>query len=175
MSWYAAHAIMYVKFKDRQQDKYPMWENILLIEAQSDQDAMTKAIARAKEDEGDSEGTFTWEGRPATWCLGGIRKLVTCEFHATEPADGTEVTYLELEVSSQQDFVRFLNGETVMIKYNGGEEPSSDLWRFFYYPDVKEADYLFLGVTEPLYPELKREYIDKGRPRSLKENLLTKF
>jgi hypothetical protein len=125
MSWYAAHAIMYVKFKDCQQDKYPIWENILLIEAQSEQEAIAKAIERAKEDEADSEGTFTWEGRPATWCLGGIRKLVTCEFFTTGPADGTEITYLELEASSQKDFMRFLGGETVTIRCNEIKEPDT--------------------------------------------------
>ncbi|MBN2004361.1 MAG: DUF4288 domain-containing protein [Anaerolineae bacterium] len=61
MNWYAAHAVMYVKFKDRQQEKYPLWENILLIAAESDEEALAKAVARAKEDEGDSGGTFTME------------------------------------------------------------------------------------------------------------------
>ncbi len=119
MNWYAAHAVMYVKFKDGQQATYPLWENILLIAAASDEAAMAKAILRAKEDAGDSEGTFTWEGRPAEWCFGGLRKLVICESMNTHPTAGTEITYLELEVNSQADFERFMRGEAVMVKYGG--------------------------------------------------------
>ncbi len=119
MNWYAAHAVMYVKFKDCQQEKYPLWENILLIDANSDEEAMAKAVNRAREDEGDSEGTFTWEGLPAMWCFGGIRKLVTCESEEERPTGGTEITYLEMEVNSKADFERFLVGEPVTMKYGG--------------------------------------------------------
>jgi hypothetical protein len=119
MNWYAAHAVLYVKFKDGQQDKYPLWENILLITANSDEEALTKAVQRAKEDEGDSAETFTWEGRPAEWCFGGLRKLVRCESPDTHPTAGTEITYLELEAATQEDFEHFLNGEAVMMKCGG--------------------------------------------------------
>jgi len=30
MSWYAASVIMYTKFKDGKQEKYPIWENVIL-------------------------------------------------------------------------------------------------------------------------------------------------
>jgi hypothetical protein len=119
MNWYAAHAVMYVKFRNGQQDKYPLWENILLIAAGSDEEAMTKATMRAKQDEGDSEGTFTWEGRAAEWCFGGVRKLVSCEAADAQPTDGVEITYLELDVNDQGDFERFLKGEAVMVRCSG--------------------------------------------------------
>lgn len=118
MSWYTAHAIMYVKFKDNNQDEYPFWENIILIEAASDEEAAAKATARAKEDEGDSEDSFTWEGRPATWSFAGIRKHITCEEPIASPQHGTEVTYLEMEVDTQDSFEKPLNGEPVMVKYS---------------------------------------------------------
>lgn len=117
MSWYAAHAVMYVRFKDDQQESYPFWENILLIEANSDEEALAKATQRAKEDEGDSRGTFTWLGRPAQWCFAGIRKLTSCEDSDNKPGDGTEITYLEMEVSDEDDFSRFINGEPVVVRY----------------------------------------------------------
>ena len=117
MSWYAAHAIMYVKFRDNNQNKYPFWENVYLIEAESDKEACNKTTARAKEEEEDSNGTFTWEGRPATWCFAGIRKLITCEDTTEKPGDGTEVTYLEMEVDSKENFQKLLNGEVVAVTY----------------------------------------------------------
>jgi hypothetical protein len=109
---------MYVRFKDNHQDKYPFWGNIILIEATSDEEALAKAIVRAKEDEGDSEDSFTWEGRPAIWSFAGIRKLIACEEPEAAPQHGTEVTYLELEVDTRDSFEKLLTGEPVMVKYS---------------------------------------------------------
>ncbi len=118
MNWYAAHAMMYVKFKDGLQDKYPVWENIILIEANDSAEAFAKAETRAKENEGDCDATFTWEGRPATWCLAGIRKLLTCQNYHERPGNGTEITYLEMEISNHENFLKLLNGESVAILYD---------------------------------------------------------
>ena len=109
---------MLVKFKDERQDKYPIWENVILLEAQSDEEARAKIVARAKLDEVDSQGTFTWEGRPAQWCFAGVRKLVACVDADERPHDGTEVTYLEMEVDSHDSFTKFTNGEAVMVQYS---------------------------------------------------------
>ncbi len=118
MSWYAAHAIMYVKFKEGSQDSYPFWENIILVEADSNDEAALKATKRAKENEGDSKSTFTWSGRPAQWCFAGIRKLITCEDPNSKPSDGTEITYLEMEVSDEDSFSKLINGEPVEVRYS---------------------------------------------------------
>ena len=47
--------------------------------------------------------------------------------------------------------------------------------RFFYYPDVRRADYLFLGVMQVLYPNLKEEFLATRRSRDLKEGMLRRF
>jgi hypothetical protein len=39
MKWYAAHLVMFVQFKKHRQGSYPIWENIVLIKARSDQEA----------------------------------------------------------------------------------------------------------------------------------------
>lgn len=117
MNWYAAHNVMIVQFKDGIQNKYPFWENIVLIQANSDSEAFAKAEQRAKEDEGDSCGTFTWDGRPARWCFAGVRKLVDCMEATEPPTNGTEVTYLEMEVDNAGALSKLMNGEPVMVKY----------------------------------------------------------
>jgi len=117
MGWYAAHAIMLVKFKDERQDKFPFWENVILIEAQSHEEAFAKAEARAKQDEGDSRGTLSWEGRPACWSFAGIRKLMVVEGSDVQPNDGDEVTYMEMEIADGDQFAHFLNGEAVAVQY----------------------------------------------------------
>jgi hypothetical protein len=66
MTWYAAHIVMAVKFKRGEQNRFPVWENIVLISAESEEEAFAKAEERGRCEEGDDGGTFTWGDRPAT-------------------------------------------------------------------------------------------------------------
>ena len=116
MPWYAASVIMYVKFKDGIQNKYPIWENVILIRARSQKAALSLAKKRAKRDEGDSDGSFTWEKRPATWVFAGIRKLVTCSCE-NRLGHGTEVTFSQMEVKDYRAFVNLVKGRPVKILY----------------------------------------------------------
>ncbi|TYQ30552.1 DUF4288 domain-containing protein [Pseudanabaena sp. UWO310] len=118
MKWYAAHAIMYVKFRDANQDKYPIWENIILIQASSNDEAWEKAKIRAKEDEDDESSENTWENRPAIFLLAGIRKIVLCMDEENEPTDGTEISYSQMELDSWDSLLKFLKGEMISIKYH---------------------------------------------------------
>lgn len=52
------------------------------------------------------------------------------------------------------------------------EAPPNSLERFFYYENVKEKDYLFLGVAEALYPKLKNDFIESGRMPEKKSAIL---
>ena len=63
--WYAAHILLYVKRKEGTESKYPVWENIVLVKANSEEEALEKATQRGKEEEGDEDGTFRWGGTPA--------------------------------------------------------------------------------------------------------------
>jgi len=117
MVWYAAHIIMSVRFKDGIQDTYPVWENVVLIEAASEKDAWQKAEQRARRYEGDSEGSFTWDGRPATWIFAGIRKLIVTDYLGAQPASGTEVTYSEFELATEEDLRKLIDGDSVDVTY----------------------------------------------------------
>ncbi len=55
------------------------------------------------------------------------------------------------------------------------EAPPDSLDRFFYYENVRHHDYLFLGVTETLYPDLKDKFIASGRSSDLKRLILLKL
>ncbi|MDM8520926.1 DUF4288 domain-containing protein [Anaerolineales bacterium HSG6] len=117
MNWYIAHVIMYVKFKDGVQDSYPIWENMILIGAETDEEAMQKVTERAEQDEGDCDGSFTWNERPATWCFAGVRKLISSEDFDERPTSGTEVSYTELVVNTEEDFKKLVNGDPVLVQY----------------------------------------------------------
>jgi uncharacterized protein DUF4288 len=125
MTWYAAHLVLYVKFKNRRQTRYPVWENIVLIKARTIDEAWDKAEARGRED-AIPDDSFTWEGHPAEWVFGGVRKLTECMDEHQRPSDGTEVTYLEMELASKTDLEKFIDGEPVTLRIEDGfpdEEP----------------------------------------------------
>jgi hypothetical protein len=115
--WYAAHLILYVQFKNRPQRKFPVWENIVLIKAKTEEEAFAKAERRGKDDEGDDDGTFKWEGKPARWVFAGVRKLTLCEDPEKRPDDGTEVSYTEMEVDSEQAVAKLVGGQSVSVTY----------------------------------------------------------
>ena len=103
MSWYSAHIIMFVKFKNSAQDHYPVWENIVLIEARNEEEALEKAERRGRLDEGDDGGSLRWGKKPATWVFAGVRMLTACDDPDERPGDGTELSYSELELDSLED------------------------------------------------------------------------
>ena len=55
------------------------------------------------------------------------------------------------------------------------EAPPDSIERFFYYEDVRQHDYLFLGVAQALYPELKDKFIASRRNSEIKNSILLKF
>ena len=118
--WYAAHILMYVKRK-KAHGKIPVWENIVLIKADSEETAFTKAQERGKQDEGDDDGTFLWAGEPAEWVFAGIRKLTLCEDPEKRPTDGTEISYTEMEVESERALANLVAGKPAAVKLT---EPS---------------------------------------------------
>jgi hypothetical protein len=115
--WYAAHLILYVQFKNRRQDHFPVWENIVRIQAASVDEAFEKAERRGKEEEGDSHGTFCWGGRPARWVFAGVRQLVLCVNSEGRPGDGTEISYTELLVDSERGLRKLAAGRPVSVRY----------------------------------------------------------
>jgi hypothetical protein len=109
---------MWVKLKGKHQSRFPVWENIVLIEADSKAQAFHKAEQHGRLEEGDDDGTFRWGGQPARWVFAGVRKLTACEDPETHPGDGTEVSYSELELESQEAVAQLVAGKPVSLRYN---------------------------------------------------------
>lgn len=55
------------------------------------------------------------------------------------------------------------------------EAPPDSIDRFFYYENVHQHDYLFLGIAQALCPELKDKFIASGRSRDIKTLILQKL
>src|SRR5262249_18541854 len=111
MSWYAAHLVLYVKLKEQRQDRFPVWENIVLIRAGSEEEAFAKAEQRGREEEGDDEGTFRWGGQPAQWVLAGARRPAACGGADTRRGGGRETPYVEMEAPWRGAIEKLFDGD----------------------------------------------------------------
>lgn len=117
MPWFSASIIMYVKFKDGNQNSFPFFENIILIEVPSKKEASEKAMQIGKSEESDYSGSFTYDERPAEMKFGGIRKIFECECGLKSPNTGTEVGYSKMAVRQESDFKDLIAGLPVKVDY----------------------------------------------------------
>ncbi len=106
---------MMVRLKDQPQEHYPVWESIVLLKAKSDEDGFARAEEFGRAEEGDDGGTFTWGGKPAAWVFAGVRKLTQCVDAQHRPNDGTELSYLEMELPSLKAVERFVQGRPTRL------------------------------------------------------------
>jgi hypothetical protein len=124
MNWYAASII--IAFRTEQKGGSPILvhENVILIEAPNDDEAMAKA-KRAGENQvqpGASE-TLRVANRPAHLEFIGVRKLITVSNpwplsqDKDRPVDGTEVTYSSFELPDEDALTRLSNGGDVTLRY----------------------------------------------------------
>ena len=116
MSWFAAHIVMAVHFKNRRQKTWPVWENIVLLQAQTDEQAFLEAEQHGRSEEGDDGGTMSWDGHPARWVFVGVRKVTNCIDGSKRPAHQTEITFSEFEFDSPQALERYVAGEAVTLR-----------------------------------------------------------
>lgn len=119
MKWYAAHLIEYAKFRDGVQDYYPFYENVVLIEAGSLEEAWAKAEQFGKDSEFD-DTSLTWNDRPAQMVFAGVRKIISPSFGEESdsgPKHGTELSYSLMVIDKERDFRGFLNNEPTDVHY----------------------------------------------------------
>ena len=125
-TWYSAHIIMFVECNFEPQRHFPVWENIVLVEAESEDQAFEKAERCGRQSEGDDGGSFRWGDQPAKWVFAGVRKLTECALVTDRLGDGTEVSSNEFEVSSRAAIEKFVSGEPVKVCYNDRYRPTQD-------------------------------------------------
>jgi hypothetical protein len=128
MAWFAAHVVLYLEVEPASPGPISVFENVYLVEVESEGAARVKAEMRGRADCGNDGGTLTHEGRAAELRYGGIRKLISprrsVESLAPSPEgpndsveDGAEVTYSRLVVSSRDDLDALVSGKPVSVSY----------------------------------------------------------
>ena len=122
--WFAAHIVLVQRFiDDAPQEEFGVYENICLVTASTVEEAWTKAeaIGQGRETTG-SSGDEKWCGRRTKWSFAGVRKVIRCGTISTRtdgpPGDGEEVSYSQLTLSSEDDLIRLVKGESVTVRYD---------------------------------------------------------
>jgi hypothetical protein len=109
---------MFVELKTASQKRFPVWENVVLIQAKNEEKAFEQAERHGRAEEGDDGGTFEWGESPARWIFAGVRKLTECDRVSISLASGTELTYTEFEVDSRDDVKRLASSKPVKAMLN---------------------------------------------------------
>lgn len=121
MAWFSATLISAARLRTGEQDSYPVWEDICLIEASSDDEAFRKAEALGKSRDSD-DPTLTLNGQPARMGFLGVRKVarVINSLNAPEdaaPLHGSEVAFSKYSVSTSTDLEKLVRGDSVPVIY----------------------------------------------------------
>lgn len=122
MTWYVASIIMSVKTKQAEQREIPVYENFVLIEGRSQEEALQKAIRIGKKDE-EYNSDMTLDNQPAKMSFEGIRKLINIsnpeplDLDNDRPDTGTELSYSQYLVRSKNQLKKLVDGKQVTIRY----------------------------------------------------------
>lgn len=118
MAWYAAHEIEYFKYREGEQDVFPVWGNIYLIEADNIDNAWSKAKKFVKENDFDDE-TLKLNDKPAKSVSAGIKKITEVKHYDEDGVlkSGDEITWNEFNVFDEKDIQKILDGEYVNVEY----------------------------------------------------------
>jgi hypothetical protein len=119
MPWFAAHAIMCFRLNSGKQQRYRVWENVLLVEAPDSRGAWDRGIELARQDE--SSESLWIDEQPCELVFGGLRKVVEVSHGGRDnaPQHGDEISYSEFEVEDADALRRLIDGENAAVMYLG--------------------------------------------------------
>jgi hypothetical protein len=115
MNWYAAHLILFFRLKQGKQRSVRVWENVVLVRAETEAEAFAKAERRGREEQAADDGTIRLGSHPAELVFAGVRKVVLCEDETKRPSDGSEVTYTEMVLPSEKAVYQLAAGDSVAV------------------------------------------------------------
>jgi hypothetical protein len=115
MHWYVASLVMNTRFDQGPQTEYPVWENLILIQAKSSRRALDRANKLGRSAQKELAHSVMYRGRHASLTFAGVRRLVTLE--DGRPTDGSQVSMTLFQVRGQKAFRRLLRGKEVSLEF----------------------------------------------------------
>ena len=117
--WYCAHAIFY--YESEGQESFLVHENVYLISADSDEQALADATALAAGYEDLSGRLMGDDGEPSFYRFAGIRRLipVAADDDVAEGGlpSGVEVTYSVMAVDTLDHVQHLASGDAIEVLY----------------------------------------------------------
>ena len=131
MTWFTASLITYIKALSGSQDVFPVFEDFVLIEADTREEALLEAEKIGIKGSALEDG-LEFMGVPSIRCFAGVRKLRSIfsaeqgKLDESPPTLGTELSHSYYEVSSEADANALGQGRAVQVKYidDSGDDSS---------------------------------------------------
>lgn len=127
--WWAVHFILVMEHIKRKKSgpRYLVYENVYLVRARTGTEAHRKGEVIARQ-EVIPDDSLRWNGSPARWVYGGIRKVISCAENTRRPSDGAggdvhalqdgdEATYSAFTVSDRASLRRLVRGDSATVVY----------------------------------------------------------
>ena len=120
MKWYAAHIIISSRPIERDNSEIEVYENVILISANDDDEANLKAEQFGKAFVVKDDTLTTMEGKPAEDSFVGVRKIIevrnplSLSPNSDKPVDGAEITYSRFKVKDELDLAKLVDGDGVV-------------------------------------------------------------
>jgi hypothetical protein len=117
MTWYAAHLIEYFKFQTHEQTNFPVWESIILVNTVDATSAYDIALNIGQKRYGNDDSIWHVDDHAADKVFLGIRTIIECDIDEITglPSSGTEITYIKMQVKTEDDLQKLMRGEEVVI------------------------------------------------------------
>jgi hypothetical protein len=122
MTWFTASVLISIKPETYADGPFQVYENMYLVEAATDHDALQKAALLGRKVASISDG-LTIDGIPAMRSFIGVRKLVSVsnpyplDLDGDRPVSGTELTYALYSITDELTASKLANGEEVGVIY----------------------------------------------------------
>jgi hypothetical protein len=119
MTWYAAHIV--IGFTAEGRKEVVAWENIILIDADSHEQAEQQAIKIGQE-EASLDDALTVNDRPAKRLFAGVRKVLTIANpdpaqQLLPPVHGSEISFSEFILKDIDELMKLGSGKGVHLRY----------------------------------------------------------
>lgn len=122
MTWYTASIIMSIRTIEPTQTEIPVYENFVLIEGKTPEEALRKAVEIGENEEKYNDD-MTINDKPAKMVYEGIRKLINVsnpdqlDLDNDRPISGTELTYSQYVLENEEQLDDLINGRELLVKY----------------------------------------------------------
>lgn len=123
-------------------------------------------------------------GKGSEWTIPNSNKgkaAISNYLTVKQPSKKVVVAKVQTQIPSTIDTTQLKKQlEKARLKYKPetvkylliAEAAPDSIDRFFYYENVRQHDYLFLGVAQALYPDLKDNFLASGRSSDIKTSIL---